>query len=101
MAAKSERLDSHLESHQTQDVMEKLAWLQAMGIDAEVFARFQSKVVGILDKNPGSEDVVAGEIGKLCLTMENTLATYKRTFWGLMMAASNNPDWNPDESLVA
>jgi hypothetical protein len=51
-----------------------------MGINPEVFAQFQSKVVGILDKNPGSEAVVAGEIGKLCLTMENTLATYNRTF---------------------
>lgn len=102
MAAKSEKLDSHLESHQTESVREKLAWLKALGIDAEVFAKFHDKIEGILEKSPGSEDVVAGEIGKLWLVMENTMSAYWRTFRSIISDSANNLDYNwPDESLVS
>lgn len=101
MVVKSERLDSYLESHHTQDVKEKLAWLQALWIAPELLAQFHARIEGILDKNPGSENFISSEIWKLWLSMENTIANYKRIFWGLMMASANNPDWNPDESIIA
>ncbi len=101
MAAKSEKLDSHLESHQTESVREKLAWLKALWIDTEVFAKFHDKIEGILEKSPGSEDVVTGELWKLGLVMENTMLAYWRTFRSIMMDSANNLDYNwPDESIV-
>lgn len=101
MQVKSEKLDSHLESHKTENLKEKLSLLESMWINPEILAQFHTRIEGILEKNPDTEDLISWELGKLSLSLEHTQQNYTRSFRSILDSSANNPNWNPDESLVA
>lgn len=101
---KSSTLNEHFETNNYTE--ETLSYLKNLknnhGLDPEVFKHFEDKVLAIIDKNPGSEDIVNNELEKTNLMVEASADSYTRAFRSILNWDSiNNMDYNPDEDMVA
>lgn len=98
MAVKSEILNSHLENHKTESIEGKVKFLSEMWLDVNLF---KEQISRILEKNPGSESIICHELDRTRLVAENQITEFNRSFRSILDSTSNNPNWSPDESLVA
>lgn len=85
----SEILNTALENHIDESVLERLENLKAF-IDPELFQAFHDKIVGIIQENPQAVAVVQNELDKTSLSLEQSAQNYTRTYQGILTQAMND-----------
>lgn len=95
----SKTLNESLDGHIDPNLKANLENLKGLGVDPTLFAQFEARVNEIIWENPGSEGVVAAELQKTTLNMEQLFAWYNRQFRSIVTTVSANDDifWADDE----
>lgn len=86
----SPELSKKLEAQVCPDISNRLKELQALWIDATLFAQFEQRVKDIISKNPWSEAVVSWELQKTEISVENLFSNYSRQFRSILDHSAND-----------
>lgn len=97
----SKTLNESLDGHVDPNVKANLENLKELWVDPTLFAQFEARVNKIIGENPGSEGVVASELEKTTLSMEQIFAGYNRQFRSIVTTAANDDFFGSDEQLAA
>lgn len=97
----SKTLNESLDGHIDPNLKANLENLKGLWVDPTLFAQFEARVNEIIGENPGSEWVVASEIERTALTMENLFSNYNRQFRSIVTSVASNDDIFGDEDRLA
>lgn len=89
----SKTLHESLEGKIDPQVHENLKNLQSLGIDPELFAQFEQRIINIIWENPWSEEVVVSELQKTGLSVEALFSRYDRKFRSILDQAANDEEY--------
>ncbi|MDD5769942.1 MAG: hypothetical protein PHE25_03160 [Candidatus Gracilibacteria bacterium] len=67
----SPTLNAKVDANINPEILSNLRDLEGLGIDKDLFAGFEKRVLQIVSQNPGSEHLVVAELGKTQLSIEN------------------------------
>ena len=90
----SETLNSVLSEKVDSDILAKLENLKSLGFDSDIFGEFHKRVMWIIWENPNASEVIAWELEKTALSVEDLFAKYNRKFRSVLDAGSM------DESFI-
>ena len=90
----SETLNSVLSEKVDSDILAKLENLKSLGLDSDIFGEFHQRVMWIIWENPNASEVIAWELEKTALSVEDLFAKYNRQFRSVLDA------WSMDESFI-
>lgn len=90
----SETLNSVLSEKVDSDILAKLENLKSLGLDSDIFGEFHQRVMWIIWENPNATEVIAWELEKTALSVEDLFAKYNRQFRSVLDA------WSMDESFI-
>ncbi|MGE4444378.1 MAG: hypothetical protein AB7E37_05300 [Candidatus Altimarinota bacterium] len=86
----SKTLNQSLDAQMHPEIQANLENLKGLGLDPELFAQFERRITQIIGENPGSEEVVAGELEKTGLSVEALFSNYDRRFRSILDHAAND-----------
>ena len=76
------------------EIDSKFKTLEALWMDPKELAKFHDRLVGIVSENPNASEVIAWELEKTALSVEDLFARYNRKFRSVLDAGSM------DESFI-
>lgn len=86
----SKTLNQSLDAQMHPEIQANLENLKWLWLDPELFAQFERRITQIIGENPGSEEVVAGELEKTWLSVEALFSNYDRRFRSILDHAAND-----------
>lgn len=90
----SETLNSVLSEKVDSDILAKLENLKSLGLDSDIFGEFHQRVMWIIWENPNASEVIAWELEKTALSVEDLFAKYDWQINKILKA------WSMDENFI-
>ena len=94
---RSEALSQNLDNTIETWVLDRLKQLESL-LDPGLFEQFNARILDIVEKHPGSEDFINGELERTTLVAQNQRDAYNHEYQSILLSAANDDVyWNDED----